>query len=70
MSGILGNIQAAIEAVLFPSVRVGIFFLSPLDSRFNYTCINLCSEMFGDLKNPAGVKALDAYLAENSYIEG
>jgi len=26
--------------------------------------------MFGDLKNPAGVKALDAYLAENSYIEG
>nr|AGN29612.1 elongation factor 1-beta [Acartia pacifica] len=26
--------------------------------------------MFGDLKTPAGVKALDGYLAEHSYIEG
>eukprot|EP00088_Acartia_fossae_P053215 TRINITY_DN6043_c0_g1_i4.p1 TRINITY_DN6043_c0_g1~~TRINITY_DN6043_c0_g1_i4.p1 ORF type:complete len:221 (-),score=105.62 TRINITY_DN6043_c0_g1_i4:109-771(-) len=26
--------------------------------------------MFGDLKTPAGVKALNDYLAENSYIEG
>merc|ERR1712096_16883 len=28
------------------------------------------SNMFGDLKTPAGVKALDAFLADNSYIEG
>merc|ERR1712227_526469 len=26
--------------------------------------------MFGDLKTPAGVKALDAFLADHSYIEG
>jgi len=26
--------------------------------------------MFGDLKSAAGVKALNEYLAENSYIEG
>ena len=26
--------------------------------------------MFGDLKTAAGVKALDAFLADNSYIEG
>merc|ERR1712083_1035860 len=26
--------------------------------------------IFGDLKTPAGVKALDAFLADNSYIEG
>merc|ERR1712222_170992 len=28
------------------------------------------SIMFGDLKSAAGVKALNEYLAENSYIEG
>merc|ERR1712107_298172 len=28
------------------------------------------SKMFGDLKSAAGVKALNEYLAENSYIEG
>merc|ERR1712114_141440 len=28
------------------------------------------SNMFGDLKTPAGAKALDAFLADNSYIEG
>merc|ERR1711997_556662 len=28
------------------------------------------SNMFGDLKTPAGGKALDAFLADNSYIEG
>merc|ERR1711890_11259 len=28
------------------------------------------SNMFGDLKTAAGVKALDAFLADNSYIEG
>merc|ERR1711872_357969 len=28
------------------------------------------SAMFGDLKSAAGVKALNEYLAENSYIEG
>merc|ERR1712168_1542113 len=27
-------------------------------------------KMFGDLKSSAGVKALDEFLAENSYIEG
>merc|ERR1711937_557444 len=27
-------------------------------------------KMFGDLKSAAGVKALNEYLAENSYIEG
>ena len=26
--------------------------------------------MFGDLKTPAGVKALDSFLADHSYIEG
>ena len=26
--------------------------------------------MFGDLKTAAGVKALDEFLADNSYIEG
>merc|ERR1712214_227202 len=31
---------------------------------------NLIVKMFGDLKTAAGVKALNDYLAENSYIEG
>merc|ERR1712037_683089 len=32
--------------------------------------IHVRSIMFGDLKSAAGVKALNEYLAENSYIEG
>merc|ERR1711993_219363 len=31
---------------------------------------NRPAKMFGDLTKPAGVKALDAHLAENSYVEG
>merc|ERR1712121_151601 len=33
-------------------------------------CSRELSTMLGDLKTPAGVKALDAFLAEHSYIEG
>merc|ERR1711936_1156463 len=32
--------------------------------------INRHTAMFGDLKTAAGVKALDEFLAEHSYIEG
>merc|ERR1712211_129733 len=47
--------------------------LSPVDSPSTDT--RVCnsqqrSKMFGDLKSAAGVKALNEYLAENSYIEG
>merc|ERR1711872_319716 len=47
--------------------------LSPVDSPSTDT--HVCnsqprSKMFGDLKSAAGVKALNEYLAENSYIEG
>merc|ERR1711894_293217 len=37
------------------------------DTRARSSTINI---MFGDLKSAAGVKALNEYLAENSYIEG
>merc|ERR1711909_235091 len=36
---------------------------------FKLSC-RLLLIMFGDLKTPAGVKALDAFLADHSYIEG
>merc|ERR1711909_171334 len=36
---------------------------------FQLSC-RLLLIMFGDLKTPAGVKALDAFLADHSYIEG
>merc|ERR1712117_258135 len=35
-----------------------------------HTCSSSLNIMFGDLKSAAGVKALNEYLAENSYIEG
>merc|ERR1712027_287783 len=35
-----------------------------------HTCSSTLNIMFGDLKSAAGVKALNEYLAENSYIEG
>merc|ERR1712073_282324 len=39
-------------------------------SLFSNFINNLIVKMFGDLKTAAGVKALNDYLAENSYIEG
>merc|ERR1712079_952571 len=39
-------------------------------SLFSIFINNLIVKMFGDLKTAAGVKALNDYLAENSYIEG
>merc|ERR1711899_222799 len=39
-------------------------------SLFSNFINNPIVEMFGDLKTAAGVKALNDYLAENSYIEG
>merc|ERR1711973_392261 len=47
--------------------------LSPGDTPSTYTHVwnsQPRSKMFGDLKSAAGVKALNEYLAENSYIEG
>merc|ERR1711890_121572 len=38
--------------------------------HLNSTPSSSSSNMFGDLKTAAGVKALDAFLADNSYIEG
>merc|ERR1711890_149078 len=38
--------------------------------HLNSTPASSSSNMFGDLKTAAGVKALDAFLADNSYIEG
>merc|ERR1712045_228340 len=35
-----------------------------------HTCSSTLLIMFGDLKSSAGVKALNEYLADNSYIEG
>merc|ERR1712117_577982 len=35
-----------------------------------HTCSSSLNIMFGDLESAAGVKALNEYLAENSYIEG
>merc|ERR1712079_920484 len=40
------------------------------DTRQLYQQPNCQVKMFGDLKTAAGVKALNDYLAENSYIEG
>merc|ERR1712002_1318349 len=49
--------------------------LSFADCPTRHTCTSSTlqtqgSNMFGDLKSAAGVKALNEYLAENSYIEG
>merc|ERR1712133_226697 len=47
--------------------------LSPVDTPSTYTHVwnsQPRSKMFGDLKSSAGVKALDEFLAEHSYIEG
>merc|ERR1711936_85098 len=42
----------------------------PTDSNSVHTCrLKICI-MFGDLKSAAGVKALNEFLAEHSYIEG
>merc|ERR1711890_25694 len=38
--------------------------------HLNSTPSSSSSNMFGDLKTAAGVNALDAFLADNSYIEG
>merc|ERR1712212_1174249 len=40
------------------------------DSNSVYTCRHKICIMFGDLKSAAGVKALNEFLAEHSYIEG
>merc|ERR1712126_74126 len=47
--------------------------LSPVNTPSTYTHVwnsQPRSKMFGDLKSAAGVKALNEYLAENSYIGG
>ena len=36
----------------------------------NLTIPDSTSIMFGDLKTAAGVKALDGFLADHSYVEG
>merc|ERR1711942_19308 len=40
------------------------------DSNSVHTCRHYICIMFGDLKSAAGVKALNEFLAEHSYIEG
>merc|ERR1711887_412683 len=40
------------------------------DSNSVHTCRHKICIMFGDLKSAAGVKALNEFLAEHSYIEG
>merc|ERR1711953_201670 len=45
-------------------------FFSPTDLPRTHTRVSRSKKMFGDLKSAAGVKALNEYLAANSYIEG
>merc|ERR1712001_528650 len=44
--------------------------LFPLQLNADTRSCDKTANMFGDLKSAAGVKALDEFLAEHSYIEG
>lgn len=54
-------------ATLFP---VYFSFLSVTHFKVPFKIAKLLNMGFGDLKTKAGLKALDEFLADNSYIEG
>ena len=68
----VGNIVADINKAVFFSRTLSYFLhyclLVHRATRVSFSVPS--SIMFGDLKSAAGVKALNEYLAENSYIEG
>ena len=56
--------------VWWPRVSFDRKFLIQILTSFIIVRVAIIVNMFGDLKSAAGVKALNEYLAERSYIEG